>query len=161
MATQPSESALKKLRAHYDRDRAIRNAIDTVTGLYDGGANWLAAVDADVYRTDRMAPKDRERVLIGLFTANAERSALAIHAYWGLMEGMSPEEVQQTVLLAATYSGLNRYTFGLGALRATFAELEECAELDDPNDEVVADRLVHLWPEGFTPTRHDGFPPVG
>lgn len=143
MSDALTTAALEKLRGGFDADRMTKLGVSTVAGYFAGGAPWLKSVDAEVYRTGRMAPIDRERVLIALFTGQAERAALAIHVYWGLMEGLTPQAVHQIVLLAGTYTGLGRYTFGTRTTLQTFARLAACAaELESPTEAQVVQRLL-------------------
>ncbi len=134
---------LEKLREHYDRKRMTKDAISTVKGLFEGGERWLRGVDREVYRTKRMKPIDRERTLIAIFIGSGAQTALAIHTYWGLMEGLSPTDIEQTALLAGTYGGLPSYTFGMFVVKDTFAKLAALAhELDEPDDRTITRKLL-------------------
>ncbi len=135
MEYELGEMELETLREGYDAQRMLDNAVAVVGGLFEGGKSWTEAFSSDVYQTGRMAARDRERILIALFTGQAERTALMIHVYWGLMEGLEPTEIQQVVLLAGTYTGLGRYTFGMKAVGQTFTRLAELAHaLDEPTE---------------------------
>jgi alkylhydroperoxidase/carboxymuconolactone decarboxylase family protein YurZ len=143
MGSALSKKALRTLRAHYDRDRMIDNAVVVVGGIFEGGKSWTDAFEMDVYRTDRMKARNRERILISTFTAQGERTALAIHVYWGLMEGIQPDEIQQIVLLSGTYNGLGRYTFGMLTVLDTFNKLAEWAHsIDEPTEKAITDKLL-------------------
>jgi alkylhydroperoxidase/carboxymuconolactone decarboxylase family protein YurZ len=67
-----------------------------------------------------LPPKERERVIIGLLTANPTSSMfLAIHVYWGLMEGLTPAEIGWVQLLTGAYEGIDKYSNGVGVLAQT------------------------------------------
>ncbi len=75
----------------------------------------------------RMARVDRERCLIAINAAKVKSMPLAVHAYWGLMEGLSPTQIVQTLNLAGIYGGIDAFTDGGRVLKTTFDLLVEQA----------------------------------
>ncbi len=105
-------TALKALRAAYSR--AIMNQVATtvVASPYAPSKAFVGFAGDRYYQGEPSAtvtsPADRERVLIGIFASGRRPSfALAVHIYWGLMEGLSVDAVADTLLLAGTYGGLD------------------------------------------------------
>lgn len=71
-----------------------------------------------------LPPRERERVIIALLTANPISSMfLAIHLYWGLMEGLSPVEMAWVQLLTGTYAGIDKYSNGVSVLAQTLSAM--------------------------------------
>ena len=118
-----SDEALATLRAGYDAELMLRMATTALTAVDPEARDLLRFVDERLYRTARMAPIDRERCIITLQVAQGHAMPLAMHVYWGLMEGLSVDEVRQIVLLAGTYGGLPTFTAGTFVLKATLALL--------------------------------------
>jgi hypothetical protein len=72
-------------------------------------------------------PFQREMVLVGVLTAVTKGQGvfLAIHFYWGLMQGMSVKQVADTSLLAGTYSGINVANSAMATLIQTLSVLKQ------------------------------------
>ncbi|MBK9258363.1 MAG: hypothetical protein IPM54_00840 [Polyangiaceae bacterium] len=109
-------------QAHYD-------------GMYPGGARAFDAFVQSVYvhgnpkapPTTGISGKDRERVVIALLASQSNTYFLAIHFYWGLVEGLSVNDMCQTLLLVGGYNGYSLYTNGLTVLGETLMALRGVA----------------------------------
>lgn len=90
----------------------------------EGYVEWIIN---NLYDGERIASKDRERTLIALLASQTTGSSLllAVHLYWGLMEGLSIAEIADTLALAGVYMGLPHYTAALDTLRDTLKTLRE------------------------------------
>ena len=75
---------------------------------------------------------DRERVVLAvLLVQNADALQIAIHVYWGLMEGLTVREIVETFLLSGYYAGIFRYQRALGVLQVTLTALADTAAKGD------------------------------
>jgi hypothetical protein len=88
-------------------------------------------IDAVPSLPNHLPPKERERVIISLMTAHPTSSMfLAIHLYWGLMEGLSPTEIGWVQLLTGTYEGIDKYSNGIGVLSSTLTAMKKLYDAD-------------------------------
>ena len=104
---------LEVLRGGYNgvlMREATRKALNDA---YPGGAGFINGLLDDLYQGEGLSHLDRERCLIAVLAGRGEALTLGIHIYWGLMEGMSPDEVSHTLLLAGAYQGVPVYATGL------------------------------------------------
>ena len=56
-----------------------------------------------------LAPAQREAVIIATVAAERDTFVLSGHLYWGLMEGLSVENLADILLTVASYSGINNF----------------------------------------------------
>ncbi len=109
---------LSSLRAGYDSELMKAIATGTVNALHPPIAALTGYIRDEIYAggdtPDPAAPTlsraDRERCLITLLATGAQGMPLAVHFYWGLMEGLSPANVMATLTLVAAYTGLDNFT---------------------------------------------------
>jgi len=73
---------------------------------------------------------ERERQLITLFLVYSRGQGffLGIHLYWGLMMGLTPEQLTQQVMLVGAYGGIQLLNAGLTTLERTLKLLKELAQ---------------------------------
>jgi hypothetical protein len=122
------DQALAELRAQYDGEMILRMALANLESTDPRTAPYTTFVGDEVYRSPRMRPIDRERCLIAILVQSAQAMPLAMHVYWGLMEGLSTDDVLQTVLLAGMYGGLRCHTSSEMIVRECFLLLNELGE---------------------------------
>ena len=134
------ESALRRLRATWDRNAMTQATVSVMNKQYAAFAAWNEAVtDAFYSETSPLRPVDRERCLIALLTVSGPPVSLGLHAYAGLMEGISPTEVVHIVGLAAHYRGITRLSDSFPTLRRTFTILQQkSAEIANPSQAMQA-----------------------
>lgn len=127
------QEQLARLRAGYDRDAMNRAAINALISPFPPARAFAEVVVGHFYDAARWPPDRRELCLITYFTVEGgdERGNLGIHIYWGLMEGLSPEVIGDTILLASVYSGIDKYTNGIRALQRVLTVLREIADGPD------------------------------
>lgn len=115
-----SEEQLRKLREAYD-PRSMRAAmLDATIAAYPLTRSWNEAIESTFYGDGSPLPaRDRERCLIALLSSTNSSFSLAIHSYWGLMEGLTPSELCHIAALAACYRGVSN----LGQSMPTIARL--------------------------------------
>ena len=123
-----SDEHLDALRGAYSRNVMVHVATTLTMSNYTDSKGWFDFLAARHYAPseDRpgMSDHDRERCLIAIFAAGRRAPfALASHVYWGLMEGMSVDDVADTVLLASAYSGVDVFSDGMFTLGETLRVL--------------------------------------
>jgi alkylhydroperoxidase/carboxymuconolactone decarboxylase family protein YurZ len=149
-----TEDHLEKLRKAYDKytgpDNKLQSGYDfmkaatggAVKKCYPASAGWVAQVIESQYSGKPIAPKDRERTLIALLASKADGPFMCIHVYWGLMEGLSLEEVAHTLFLTGCYCGMDAFMHGLIALDTAYTAMKKVAEAPEPNPKAVFDELL-------------------
>jgi alkylhydroperoxidase/carboxymuconolactone decarboxylase family protein YurZ len=136
---------LDALRRGYLPD-AMKGATRTRVGaMYPPGAPWVDALVDALYGPQPVSPKDRERCLIVLLATRGEPFTLGVHVYWGLMEGLAPEEVGHALLLAGAYHGVPAYATGLLAVQKTCAALKAAIAEQQTDSARILGRLVQVF----------------
>ena len=141
-----TSAELDALRAGYLPDVMTRVTRLAVASVYPPGAPYVDAIVDSLYGEEPVAPRDRERCVIALLAAQGETLTLALHIYWGLMEGLSPADVGHTVLLAGAYAGVPRYAAGLLVLEKTCTELRKL--LSGPSSPAVLGHFKQVFGAG-------------
>lgn len=133
LAAALTPEALAALRAAYSAPFMLEASRRAVAFPHPASAPYVEAVIKGFYDAARMAPRDRERVLVALLASqsNAPSLLLAVHLYWGLMEGLSVADLADTLGLSGVYTGLGHYTAGLKTLRVTLDALVELTAKPD------------------------------
>lgn len=126
-----TEAQISVLRQNYNR--ALMNVVATklVAAPYPPIAG-LVAYAAERFYNDAppvLTLVDRERCLIAIFAAGRRPPfALAVHVYWGLMEGMTVEETAEIIALSALYGGIDIVTDGMRTLSDTLKQLATASD---------------------------------
>lgn len=139
-----TDAQLQQLRRGYDRTAMNRAATAALVGPFPPATAFVQFVIDHFYDPKRWPPDRRELCVITYFTAQSggDTSNLATHIYWGLMEGLTPEEIADTILLASVYSGIDNYTNAIGALRRVLTVLREIVEGPEPEQGVQCMNVV-------------------
>lgn len=74
-----------------------------------------------------LQPAHRELVLNALLAAERHHRELAVHVYWGLMEGLGPEQLAATFLLIGMYAGIDAYRSAIRVMQSVCRTLHELA----------------------------------
>ncbi len=122
---------LATLRAGYSRTVMDMVATNIVASPYPPAAGLTAFAGTQFYNDapPTLAPANRERCLLALFCGGRRPAfAVAVHAYWALMEGVEVDEVAEIVLLAALYGGIDVLTEGNNTLTLTLTALATAAD---------------------------------
>lgn len=123
-----SDAHLGALRQGYDRASMTSAMVTAIEGRYPPLAAWNREIERLFYREDSpLAPRDRERCLIALLAQSGPPLSLAVHLYWGLMEGMCADEICHTLTLTACYGGVPRLAEAFPALERVLAVVEASA----------------------------------
>lgn len=125
-----STSDLVILRESYKKDAALEASIGGFADAYPPLGEWGDVAGRLFFRDKTLEPRQRELCLITLLTHRAPGVCLANHIYWGLMEGVSVDEVCQAIGLSACYAGLPTFTNGLVAAHKSFGLLHRLAISD-------------------------------
>ena len=125
-----TEEALAELKKHYDVELMTTVATAIAWKPYPPAQGIIAAVGARFYEsTKQMSGRDREMCLITILASGGFPAfALAGHIYWGLMEGLSVDEIADILTLTGTYTGLPRMADGYYTLTGTLKLLQKLAQ---------------------------------
>lgn len=123
LATVLSTAELEKLRAGYDKRGFLEANQHAFSDAYPPLGPWTSAAATLLYGDDPLSPKQRELCLITLLAYRAPGLALATHVYWGVMEGLTVEQVCHAVSLAGCYGGFPTLAEAFVVLKRTLAVL--------------------------------------
>jgi alkylhydroperoxidase/carboxymuconolactone decarboxylase family protein YurZ len=142
LRTRLTTAALSKLRAAYEPAVMSQGNAAALRDIYPPLSSWGDEVSATFYdRPGPLTAKDRERCIVGLVTMLGATLPLAIHVYWGLMEGLSVEEICHTIGLSACYGGLPKASHGLLVVDRTLALMNRVSETS-PDAQAVLESLI-------------------
>lgn len=137
-----SDDQLQSLRAAYQPRVMDAIATQLVAAPYPPITTMVTFAAERFYNQAPpvLSPLDREKCLIGIFAAGRRPSfALAAHIYWGLMEGMTVEQCEEIVMLAALYGGLDIF---VDATRVVSETLQRLAASADQGAEASSPRVI-------------------
>jgi alkylhydroperoxidase/carboxymuconolactone decarboxylase family protein YurZ len=138
-----SDDRLASLRDHYDRAAMLRAASSPCAVLYPPLDPWMQQTAATIYERSSLAPRDRERCIIAvLISGGALPTSLAIHFYWGLMEGLSADDVCQTIGIVGAYGGMQRAAFGLAMLQRVLTMLDNSVTNGELGSTAIVGRFI-------------------
>ncbi len=118
-----TEEDLRRLREDYDR-KSMVDASERAFDFFPVAAPYVHSVIELFYRGEEMTPRDRERSVIALLAASRSSFPLAVHFYWGLMEGLNPREIGSLLTLTGAYTGVDALASGGKLLTRTLTELK-------------------------------------
>lgn len=105
-------------------DPMVGGASAALVGPFPGAGPMTDALLDRYYRTsDLMRPEDRERCIITLLTTTRGNAELAMHFYWGLVEGLDVAEMCEILVLVGGYAGISQYNNAVGVLRRVLDHL--------------------------------------
>ena len=119
------EEQIDALRGAYDAD-AMNAAARAATALpWPPAAPFADFLIGRFYTGEAWPPARRELVLIAIGAANlvGNGRTLAVHLYWGLMEGLGVGEIADTLLLVGAYAGIDRYSAAMRVFRALLEQV--------------------------------------
>lgn len=145
LRTIVNDGKLAALRAGYSHEAMLAANLAAIQRVAPQLATWNDSIGATFYgASSPLAPRERERCLIALITNIGPGVCLAMHVYWGLMEGIDVDEMVHLVALAGCYGGLPRATFGMQVIHRTLIALSSLPSAHNtPNDAVGA--IVHAY----------------
>jgi alkylhydroperoxidase/carboxymuconolactone decarboxylase family protein YurZ len=124
-----SDRELSLLREHYDPAVLLSASRASLAAPFPPSGPWVESIVGHLYDPAVIAPRERERVLIALLSAQNQGRGMTVvvHLYWGLMEGLSVSDVAETLVLVGAYAGVSVYAQALGTYRALLGALREGA----------------------------------
>lgn len=124
LRTIVSEATLKAMRTAYSHDAMLAANLAAIERVAPQLSGWNQSIATTFYGpTSPLAPRERERCLIAVITNIGPGVCLAMHVYWGLMEGIDIDEMIHLVGLAGCYGGLPRATFGMEVIHRVLIAL--------------------------------------
>jgi alkylhydroperoxidase/carboxymuconolactone decarboxylase family protein YurZ len=126
------KAAVERLRKSYDRN-ALTFIAKVMIGYPKAGglAQWIGDVvyndtpdGRDTTTVTSLSPAQREMVIIATVAAERDTFVLSGHLYWGLMEGLSVENLADVLLTVAAYSGVNNFRLSRQVLEDVLEELD-------------------------------------
>ena len=133
-----TEPELKLLRAGYDPAKMLEDVREKLEAAWPDATPLVESVLGGFYvpvtgRKYRMKPANRERVVLALLAnGGGQPFDVSVHFYWGLMEGLTVQELCDVLLLTASYGGVARYTDNFKLLGYTLALLKRMAAKGQP-----------------------------
>lgn len=140
-----SYEALYALRASYKEEDGntllLAGADANLIGAYAAAGPFVTWVSERFYKPGMFAPRERELMLLSIL-ADGPALTLSIHVYWGLMEGLSPKEIAECLLMTSAYRGLPLYANQVRVLQATLTALEALYQQGSTSVQVAVGTLV-------------------
>jgi alkylhydroperoxidase/carboxymuconolactone decarboxylase family protein YurZ len=148
------------LQNAYVRDDAMSLLNSVLPLTYDYATEYVTAVgdaffgdlpeDTGPMWRSTLSIQDRERCVITLLASQRAVLELAIHVYLAVMEGLSPEEVANILMLTGMYAGLDSFSHGLRVEAKALATL--AALVDDQTAVRDAYHVLVALKNAFEPT---------
>jgi alkylhydroperoxidase/carboxymuconolactone decarboxylase family protein YurZ len=151
VASLLSSRALRALRSEYDREVMAATATAALVRDFPESEEYVTAIHDSLFGAEKgrrsrslagLTDKEREVGLIVLMASQRATMELAIHIYWGLMEGVRPHEIAGLLMLTGVYAGIGRQTAGMKVMRATLLALQ--ARYDSTEDMSAEDTTKAL-----------------
>jgi alkylhydroperoxidase/carboxymuconolactone decarboxylase family protein YurZ len=138
-----SDEKLRALREGYDARATGTATSSPFAEVYPPLHLWVSQTAATFFGPEStLVPRDRERCVIALLAASGVTMSLAIHIYWGLMEGLSVDEICQTIALSGVYGGVQRVAEGFLVLQRALECLSSAVDLGSVGSQVVLTAIV-------------------
>lgn len=144
-----SDEQLARLRNAYDPAVLLGANLTATQQIYPLIAPWCSGLAATFFENDSpLAARDRERCLIALLAHVGPPMSLAVHVYWGLMEGLSLSEAAHTVALTGCYGGLPKAYQGFSVVSRVARLLRQAVAEASMGSDAVLTRLVDEFADG-------------
>lgn len=144
---------LAQLRAGYDPARMVADVRASLEVLWPPATGLVESVLAGFYvplpetGAYRIEGGARERVVLAVLACgHGQPFDVAVHCYWGLMEGLDVGTVADTLLLTALYGGVARYTDGTKILGGTLGLLKQLVAAGKTDCHVVVGAIGKAFP---------------
>jgi alkylhydroperoxidase/carboxymuconolactone decarboxylase family protein YurZ len=124
-----SPEGLETLRRGYDQPFLLKAAqrmipYHKMQRLTDWMLDVVYGAGADA---TSLSPRERELVLMGVIAAQRDTFVLAGRIYWGLMTGLSVENVADVLMTVAGYTGVNNVRLNVNVLTDVLQVLARAA----------------------------------
>lgn len=145
---KPAEIAA--LRASYDAQLLSDLATKALVDKFPASGLWVSTIQKILYKDPEnggkplldLAARERELCLISLLSAQHSGMELGIHVYWGIMEGLEPQQIAALMTLVGVYAGLSRFEAALTVMTITMKALDAAAQAGETEVPGVINRLL-------------------
>jgi alkylhydroperoxidase/carboxymuconolactone decarboxylase family protein YurZ len=156
-----TDDDLELLRRQYVRDVLLGLAPRMVHhAKAKGFVDWISQVvfsSSSQSGGNSLTPAQREMVILSVLATQRDTFVMAGHIYWALMEGLSVEQVADTLMTVATYTGINDLRYSCEVFDRVLALLKDrITSRDDLSTGALAQALAR---EFGTPPRTPTPPP--
>lgn len=128
------DEILGELRAAYDLPFMLAAARHTLGAPYPPAAPWATYITEAMFQDEFIDARLRESVIISTLLQQGAIGPLMVHFYWGLMSGLTAQEIASIITLTGTYSGVDNYTTGIRLFSDTLYFLRDWAQGGQPLD---------------------------
>lgn len=150
------------LKQGYDDALIYQLAIDSLAGPFPEAESWLNGSGGYFFGTDKnMGPSHRELCALSILTSMRASEELVIHVYWGLMVGLSVNQIADAIFLGGHFSGVAAYNGALKVAKVALANLAAQAEAGraDPKNLLSVRKVVPALAVGYARAAA-GLPPA-
>lgn len=132
---------VETLRRAYDSQQLLDTNSNSFANLYPPFAAWQQTVGTLFFGSEPLSARERELCLVALL-AQTPGPSLATHVYWGLMEGLTIDQIMHAVGLSSCYGGLPVLTRGMFIIQKTLGVLKKVAAAGDCAPSAVMTALI-------------------
>ncbi len=146
-----SRRAIRALRKGYDAGQMAAMATAVLVREFPASEAYVTAIHDSLFMPhgegqapllDELSGRERETALIPLLASQRAEMELAVHVYWGLMEGLNPDEIAGLLMVSGVYAGIGTQTVGLKVMSRVLVPLQQrYLESREMSDE---DAAAHL-----------------
>jgi alkylhydroperoxidase/carboxymuconolactone decarboxylase family protein YurZ len=139
------------LRAGYDPSFLLGLAPRMVS--YPKAAGFVGWISDVVFtygaKASSLSPAAREMVIVAVMATERDTFVLSGHLYWALMEGLSVEQIGDTLATVATYRGINDLRYSLAVFQDVLLLLKKA--VNDGGDAVTVQKVTAAMKATFEP----------
>jgi alkylhydroperoxidase/carboxymuconolactone decarboxylase family protein YurZ len=116
---------LDHLRLGFDNSVAYAAALGAVAAPIPAAKDWVVGAGEYFFKDgEHMSPRRRELCIVSMLTVLRLPDQLSVHVYWGLMAGLSVNELSNAIFLGGDYGGVAAYETALRGAAAALANLQ-------------------------------------
>jgi len=142
----PDDVAL--LRSNYSREFLLTAAANMLPHRKaEGLVGWISSVvfQSNATGTNSLSAAQRELVIISVVATERDSFVLSGHLYWALMEGLSVENIADTLMTVGTYTGVNDFRYSSNVFLAVLGVLQKA--VTQGGDALTTPAIVKLLVE--------------
>lgn len=143
-----NDKDLEVLREGFSEAEMIAVTNQMVNVSYDGIMSAVRTIREEVQDPSKIDPQRRQLILITNMVTSQNYGPLADHVYWGLMVGLSVDEIMRTFTILASYHGMPWYANAGRVMQKLLPELKDAAAKGGKEVTVrgIAPRLLKFFP---------------
>lgn len=125
---------LSRLRAAFDPEVLLGANTQAFATVYPRLSKWGDTFGELFYTPGPLNARERELCVIAMLAPRAPSVSFSNHVYWGLMEGLTVDEIAYTLGLAGSYDGMPTFVQSMLALASTLHVLQRlgASDVHDP-----------------------------